>query len=185
MHRLLLIFLTSFALQAATIYQVNRNLGDVTVLGTITTDGTIGTISPANITAWDFTLSSSNFATQAQLSSALPNNQLTIVGTAVSATATQLRFNFGAAAGTEIRFRSSLPDNYWSLETLNSILKVPAEGFQLQIPSISASVNGFSGQPGIVRPFATAAAPTAIPEPSTLGLVALSGSLLLLLRRSR
>ena len=48
------------AAQAAPLtYNVNRTIGAGTVIGTITTDGTFGSLTNANINAWSLTLDSS------------------------------------------------------------------------------------------------------------------------------
>ena len=47
----------------ATVYQVNQTIGAGGVTGTITTDGTVGTLAASNITAWNLTLTGNGGAT--------------------------------------------------------------------------------------------------------------------------
>jgi PEP-CTERM motif len=53
------------------IYTVDLpSAGDVTVTGTITTDGTLGTLTAANFLSWDFTLSSSSLGVSNEITPA-------------------------------------------------------------------------------------------------------------------
>ena len=47
----------------ATVYNVNETIGLGAVIGTITTDGATGTISPSDFTAWDLQLVGLNVTT--------------------------------------------------------------------------------------------------------------------------
>jgi hypothetical protein len=116
--------LSSISANATIIYSVNRAIGAGTVTGFIETDGTLGVLSTVNITDWSLTLSAPNllggspdlidFATQTKTS---------LIGTATTATSTQLLFDFSAgSAGSDNYFllQGSGPNNYWCLETYYS-----------------------------------------------------------------
>lgn len=47
----------SAAAQAATVFNINRAIGTGSVTGTVTTDGTPGSVLAANVTGWNLTLS--------------------------------------------------------------------------------------------------------------------------------
>jgi hypothetical protein len=100
-------------------YDVDRMVGDGSVVGTITTDGTLGVLTSGNITDWVITLSAPNlrggspdvidFATQTQTN---------LGGTATTATATQLLFDF-TLSGTNFFLLVGGSGNFWCLETAN------------------------------------------------------------------
>jgi hypothetical protein len=103
-------------------YFVNRQLDAGTVTGTITTDGTIGVITGANIVDWELTLTAPNliggpfdtidFATQAQTN---------ISGVATTATATELLFDISGASGTGFfLLQGTAPDNFYCIETASA-----------------------------------------------------------------
>jgi hypothetical protein len=100
-------------------YFVNRQLDQGFVSGTITTDGTIGVITSANIVDWDLelvapnlaggTIDSIDFATQAQTN---------ISGSTTTATETELRFDISGASGVGFfLLQGTGPDNYYCIET--------------------------------------------------------------------
>ncbi len=82
----------------STSYVVNQSIGaSGAVTGTIDTDGTIGTLSGADFTAWNLLL------TGAGASFVLTNlnSNVYLTGTGTTATATDISFDFsGASAGT-------------------------------------------------------------------------------------
>jgi hypothetical protein len=80
----------------ATVFSVDRTIGTGTVVGTITTDGTLGVLGTADVTTWDLTLSAgaASFTLLGPLSG--NNSALTVVGSDLSATATQLVFDFSS-----------------------------------------------------------------------------------------
>lgn len=61
--------------------------------GTITTDGNTGTLASSDITAWSFTTSNDS-AQQVVISGLAPDEAFTAANSALSATSTQLLFNF-------------------------------------------------------------------------------------------
>jgi len=75
------------AARASVVYGVDLSVGAGSVTGTITTDGTTGTLSSGNITAWNLKLSdgSNTFVLQPSV-----NDTALIFGTQTSATATGL-----------------------------------------------------------------------------------------------
>ena len=124
---ILMLSLGAAAANAATItYFVDRTIGNGTVTGTITTDGTLGQLRVGNIGSWTLTLTAQNLngglpdTTTDVISSAdtssrtvlRPNNE----GTAVSATSTQLLFDFDFPT-TSYFFLRGGSGNYWCLET--------------------------------------------------------------------
>ena len=76
-------------------YQVNQTIGTGGVVGTITTDGALGVLVSANITDWDLMLTGLNAST---LNLKTSNSQVVVFGTDLTATATNLFFDFGAAS---------------------------------------------------------------------------------------
>jgi hypothetical protein len=93
------------AAKASVVYDVDLSAGiRGSVTGTITTDGTIGTLNSGNITGWDLTLNegSDTFVLQPGV-----GNDVTILGTQTSATATGLFFNFSGTGIVGLTFTSA------------------------------------------------------------------------------
>lgn len=79
-------------------YTVTEMVGGGTATGFITTDGTIGTLAQANILDWSFTLNDGTnpaFDLLGPLESG-SNSGVFLVGSDLTATSTQLSFNFSA-----------------------------------------------------------------------------------------
>jgi hypothetical protein len=101
----------------ATVFSIDRTIGSGTVIGTITTDGTLGVLDAANITTWDLALNAgfSSFTLLGPLSGA--NSELFVTGSGLSATATELVFDFSGdgAALFQFPFLGS-NENWYCLE---------------------------------------------------------------------
>ena len=94
------IAMTYFAGSANAItYTGTRTAGTATAQLSITTDDTIGVLTTANVVDWTIAMTdgSSSFTLLGPLSGA--NSNLLVSGTALSATATDLIFNFSAGSG--------------------------------------------------------------------------------------
>ncbi|MBL4906782.1 MAG: hypothetical protein JKX94_04960 [Sneathiella sp.] len=100
-------------------YNVNRTIDDGTVIGFIETDGTLGSLSAANITNWMFTLTAPtlnggspdviDYATQVRIE---------LDGPGVVATATQITFDFSVSSARLLFLGGDL--NYWCLEAIGA-----------------------------------------------------------------
>jgi len=90
---------TPTVLRADTLsYTVNQAVGAGSVTGFITTDGTIGTLSAANIVGWDLTMNDGHGDISDLTQS---NSGVADVGTALTASSSALMFNFsGSPEGT-------------------------------------------------------------------------------------
>jgi hypothetical protein len=79
--------------QANIVYSVDISSGTFSLTGSITTDGTTGTLTASDILAWNFsTTPNVHFVTS--IDSTTGTSSLT-TGTALTATLTELSFNFG------------------------------------------------------------------------------------------
>ncbi len=86
-------------------YEINQNPIGVfkgAVTGTLTTDGTTGTLAAANIVSWDLVVYDGSTNTYVLTGGQGGNSTLALSGSALTATATQLSFNFGATGSLEI-----------------------------------------------------------------------------------
>ena len=86
------------SVRADVTYTVTEMVGGGTATGFITTDGTIGTLAQANILDWSFTLNDGTnpaFDLLGPLESG-SNSGVFLVGSDLTATSTQLSFNFSA-----------------------------------------------------------------------------------------
>ena len=127
--------------QGNIIYNVNEVVGAGGVVGTITTDGTVGVLSAADIVAWNLTVTGIGGATFNLISGASgvevgnisdplnPN-----AGTPdVTADANHIYFNFDATDGGYLGFQT-LPfyggNNYWSCGAYNNNFDV-SQGFSV------------------------------------------------------
>ena len=80
----------------AAVFNLNRTIGGGSVVGTVTTDGTLGVLAQGNITDWSLALNDGSNTFTLLGPSSGNNSRLVVVGTALSATATQLMFDFAA-----------------------------------------------------------------------------------------
>jgi PEP-CTERM motif len=99
---------------AATItYDVDQMIGVGSVIGTVTTDGTIGTLSTANFTAWSLDLNGNGASSH--ISSTDGNAVVVGSGADVTATATTIFFNFSATDQGFLGFQDGQfsGNNYW------------------------------------------------------------------------
>ena len=159
-------------------YNVNRTVGDGSVSGIIVTDGALGTLSSANVVDWQLTLNSPNLAggptTFFQMSNPSGNNPFyPISGSAVSASATDLFFDFGSASQSYLVFYSqnsaATSDNWWCLVSggFNCIGEPnPSETIGYGATSNVAETE-FRGQAGNV----SIASVSAVPEPETYAMM--------------
>jgi PEP-CTERM motif len=85
-------------------YNVNLTVGGGSVTGTVQTDGTTGPIGQTNITAWNLNLN--GLGASYNITDA--NSVVLIAGGDVSATTTDLRFDFSGSAGDFLLFQQGL-----------------------------------------------------------------------------
>jgi hypothetical protein len=103
---------------AAPIYNVNRTVGPGSVNGTIETDGTIGVLSGANVIGWNLNIDD---GVSGAFNLIAGNSQLLVSGNLLSATATDLLFDFGGSGFA--LFQSPIIGssvNWWCVEGVNS-----------------------------------------------------------------
>jgi len=126
----ILLTLSAATANAASItYDVNRTIGDGTVTGFIETDGTLGDLFATNISDWSLTLTAPDpNNTGGVISDTISksnSDSVFIVGplntTAVTATSTQLLYDFTASADSTymLFFGATSPNLNWCLETTN------------------------------------------------------------------
>jgi hypothetical protein len=86
---------------AAVIYNVNQAVGGGKVTGTIATDGTVGVLGASNFTSWNLKLDGVGASYQLDQS----NSLVDVSGPNLSATPTQLLFNFDAPPNGYLLFQ--------------------------------------------------------------------------------
>lgn len=163
---------------SATTYGLSNPIGDGGVTGTIETDGTIGTLSAANIADWNLVVDDglNTFNLLGPLSG--DNSQLlfsfrTEVG--LSATATELLFDFGANSGGVLFQNPEIGNgpNFYAIDDQRGAIT----GLR-GVETLRVGVFGII-QSSVPRT-ETAAIATVVPEPSTallLGIGLLTGAL--------
>jgi hypothetical protein len=163
---------------SATAYEVSQSIGAGGVIGTITTDGTLGALAASNITAWDLTLTGNSGATFHLVNGAsgvevgnisAPFNPN--AGTPdLTADAQHIYFNYDAQDGGYLGFQT-LPlyggQNYWCNASQNNNFDC-AQGKSV-VPVLFSDASSIyeaaSGNQII------ASAVVGVPEPNTAGLL--------------
>jgi hypothetical protein len=162
----------------ATTYQVD--IAPLHVTGSITTDGHTGTLSAVDITSWQFAQSAD--ATHFLSSFGNAGSTLSLSGTALSATATQLLFNFSSTGSSELMFSSNnWPSNggfavqYCDAATpclnQNNAPSFSATQLVLIAPGCCSTSGGIAESGNTV--IATATITPGVPEPSTWAMLIL------------
>lgn len=150
-----------------------------TVRGTITTDGTLGVLAAGNILSWNLdlidNLDGSNNYTLTTANSAL----VVFTGTALSATATDLLFDFNSVG--EVGIQANSPGHFsgWRYFCFSTGVFACLRGETIAPANVftdGAVLTGAAAPVGVV-PLAPPSSPDpgTVPEPATLALVGLAG----------
>jgi hypothetical protein len=143
----------------ATTYVLDRTINAGTAIGTITTDGTIGVLGNDNIA--DYTIEVSLAGLSRTITKA--DGSWSIVGTALTASATALTFNFDALSGNYAYFSSAgafFPTFFCLQATSGGCIDANGPGEGVQTYNVSTR----TARSGTLQ-FAQGTA--AVPEPAT------------------
>ena len=106
---------------ASIIYDVDRTIGDGTVQGTITTNGTLGNgVSASIMQGWSLTLTVPDLVNPSIIFTATidPGNSNLIFGSSViNASETALSFDFDLAGNDYMLFSGGTTELFWCMET--------------------------------------------------------------------
>lgn len=166
------------------VYNVNRIVGAGSVVGSITTDGTLGVLASSNILSWSLTLTSANLSggSPQAISSASPSGAAGVFGTLLSASASSMFFDFGGGSTGYLLLQAGAPNfNYWCVQTNQ------CHDFSGPSEAIGFTAAGGNAERVVytsVEIIATSAT-TAVPEPASLLLVATGFALATVRIRSR
>jgi hypothetical protein len=151
-------------------YEVSRTIGGSSVTGFIETDGTIGGLNTSNILNWNLMLNNgtNTFDLLGPLSGS--NSVEQVVGADLSATATQLLFDFSGGNGWMI-FQAPIVGsgfNFWCAQggTSFQCSSEPPGGTEI-VNVFPVTANQFTDLSG------TIALGNAVPEPASWGLLIL------------
>ena len=166
--------LPSQALATNITYGLSRTIGAGTVTGFIETDGTLGVLATANLVDWQLTLTSPSLAGGSPqfIEKSNPNVfAAAISGSGVTASATDLYFDFSAADDSRILLFSqnetATANSFWCLQSQNNCLGGNAafEAMGFGTTAFPAEIQFYSGR----QSFASSAA--GVPEPASLFLL--------------
>ena len=166
------IFLLASAASHAVVFNVDRTIGTGSVVGTVTTDGTIGVLTDANITAYTLTLDEGDAKGSFVITEA--NSDVRVSGDGLTATLTQLFFNFSGSGDFALWENPTVSSgiNFWCVENvaagctqkISSIETVRREGAdsgrQVALRTGNIVIGDIGG--------------AAVPEPSSLALLGLA-----------
>jgi hypothetical protein len=149
-------------------YTVNLTVGAGSVLGTIQTDGSTGTLGTGNLLDWLLTLNNGTSTFTLQGPSSGNNSQVLVSGSSFTASPTNLFFNFSNTNGDIVLFQ-----NPYISSSMNWLCFEGAfggcAGFLSTVNLVVGTYNGSnvqtSAQSGVASVGATAAP---VPEPATL-----------------
>jgi hypothetical protein len=149
----------------ATVYNVNETIGLGAVIGTITTDGAMGTISPSDFTAWGLQLVGLGVTTI--ITSADMGAKAWGQGVDITADATHVSFNFSGNDSGFLVFQDGMGsgNTYWCVNSTNGGCLQSESVVPQNFGDMSAQFADREGNQVI----ATAAAP----EPATWALMLL------------
>ena len=154
------------ALASPITYNVNHAIGGGSVVGSIQTDGTIGTLATADILDWSLTLTSANLAGGSPDLITKATGGTFVLGSSLSATLTDLIFDFG---GTGAGFYMQGADaNAWCMATGPTSCigeATPSDGIYFGVAGGPAELD-HPGGPVVIA--------SAIPEPASVALVAIA-----------
>jgi hypothetical protein len=162
-------------------YYVNQPIGAGGVTGTIVTDGTIGALNSGDILSWNLTLNDGTAT--ANLSSSSSNSQVAVhyetyygADDPLSATATQMLFNFSDNLGTSsvayFLFESNTGPGYLCFVTPTcggGVPGTPGAGVE-QVSASEIQPMQYVSLTG-TQVIASTRAPSATPEPSSFVLL--------------
>ena|SRR5271165_6846686 len=144
-------------------YNVNQAIGAGSITGTIQTDGTLGVLSAGDIIAWNLTLN----GVGASFGLTDANSVVQVVGSDVTATATDLFFDFSGADNGYLLFQQGLfsGNHYYCDATATNVCYqgasvVPQSIFDPSAQHVPVAANQIIGTVG-----------AAVPEPATLALL--------------
>jgi PEP-CTERM motif len=147
------------------IYDVKRGVGpNGSVVGFIETDGTLGTLATSNILNWNLLLgdSSGTFFLDGTL-----NSQIWVNGTAYTATASTLDFDFFGATNAFVLIQNPFTgsgQNWWCIEAQASSCAGLGTGETVRVGTNMIEYNPEAFGPiGIAR--------TEVPEPASIALL--------------
>jgi len=175
--RLVLVCVLALSFQATAasatpiVYDVNRTIQAGSAVGTITTDGTLGILGSGNILDWTLTLTAPNLRGASPEVITKATSALTLVGgTALSATASHLIFDFSAASGFFLLQADAPFFDFWCVQVNGCF-----DGFG-PAEAIGFSTTGGNAAQRVVYTGSQVIAgdvATPVPEPATLSLLGL------------
>ena len=150
---------------SAAVYVGSHSVGAGTLQLSITTDDTIGVLSAGNITDWTFTIT--NGGGTATLNAGNSSNTY-FSGTALSATASDLRFNFGGIGHIQW-------DNFGTSGNDALCLDTPGAAFTCigGAPRMVVVANGVLDSSSIQGSYVLGSLAAGVPEPSTWAMLIL------------
>ena len=157
----------------ATTYVSTRNVGDATAQLSITTDDTIGVLAKGNILDWTITLTR-GARTTTLFGPGDDNSIVDISGNALTASATQLSFDFGGADNSYVLFMNtdgsdiSTFRSLWTIQTSGSFtsFRDPKEVIRFAFLPDGDPYITEAARSGVVA-FASVVGAGPVPEPAT------------------
>jgi hypothetical protein len=155
-------------------YNVSQSVGAGNVTGFIETDGTTGVLGASNILDWNLLLNdgTATFDLLGPLSG--PNSVLGVVGSDLSATATQLLFNFSGSDKGYVLFQNPVlftGSNFWCDASSNQGCSSEPVGETINVKPHPNQFTSLSGTQVI-------ASTSSVPEPSSVGALAVGAGLM-------
>jgi hypothetical protein len=163
-----LAFSATTALASPITYQVSRSILAGSVVGTITTDGTVGTLGTANIIGWTLTLSDGVTPFTLLGPTTGNNSQEQVLGTGLTATPTGLFFDY--SSGSWVLFQNPFLGssiNFWCLDGSGG-----CSGFaNHDVVTTSGAFAAVNVAQSGVQQVATTGTQAVVPEPASLVLL--------------